>query len=373
MNGAWSTLEHHRGASHSVLVMAAAAPLFGALGWRWPGRRRGTALGWSLLAFLALVSHALLDTCTPYGTELLAPFSHRRFAIDAVSIVDLMITLPLLAAAIRARWGHDRQRSARFARGALVLAIAYLGLGWAQSQRALAWAREDLAATTFTPTAIRAMPTLGNVLVYRVIARDETGRFRVAHLSLSAPRTPRWYVLRDDEDPLIDAFERDPRSQLFERVAMGMAPIELMRGDMDFTVRMTDLRYGSLRDPRQSFLGVDAAFGLEGQPLGVERWRHDPDLGAELATLWAFLIGDDEKLSETLALRGQPARSPSCTSASSATAAVSLRRVRAPSPTPTKPCRSSMSRSYALQPPSGPSASTTRPARRRTASMTERS
>lgn len=296
--GEWNELLHHRGVSHSVLALTAAAPLLGALAWRWPGKKQGSVVSWMHLTFWALITHPLLDACTAYGTQLLAPFSSERFAIDAVAIVDPIYTLPLLMAVILARRGHDRKKSARFAAAMLAFTTAYLGVGFVQSQRAIAWAEEDLAAQGFESVDTRALPTLANQLVRRVIARDGEGEYRATIVSLSAPRPLHWFTVQDDDDPLVDLARRDERVRLFEWFTMGYAPVALVHEDDGFTVRVSDLRYGSTLDPRQSMWGADARFDREGNLLGVERWNtnRERDPRAEMAALWAHIIGDDAAL-----------------------------------------------------------------------------
>lgn len=305
LGGEWNELVHHRGISHSLLAHAIAAPLLGALAHRWPGRRQGTPLGWAHLTFWALVSHALLDACTSYGTQIVAPLSDRRFAWDAVPILDLAYSIPLLAVVVRARLGADRPQSARFAAGMLALTTAYLGLGFVQSRRAVAWAEDELRAARFEPVETRALPTLGNIFVFRAIARDAGGRTRVAMLSLSAPRTPRWYALRDDADPRVDAALASERGRLFRWFAMDMLHAELVHEEHGVVVRLRDMRYGSTRDPREALWGADARFTLEGELGEVERWnrRRELDVKAELGALWAHLVGDDTKLREAMASR----------------------------------------------------------------------
>ncbi len=310
IGGEWNELVHHRGVSHSLVALTVVAPILGALARRWPGQKQGSSLDWIHLTWWALITHPLLDTCTSYGTQLLAPLSDHRFAIDAVSIVDLAYTIPLLLAVLRARWGKDRRRSARFAAAMLALTTAYLGAGFVQSQRAIAWAEEELAAEGFASVETRALPTLGNLLVFRALARDGEGRYRVAILSLSAPRTPRWYAVRDDEDPLVAAARETERGRLFEWFAMRFSPAELVHEDHGFVVRVSDLRYGSMRDPRLSMWGADARFGLEGHLLEWTRWnrRGELDMQAELATLWAHVVGDDAKIAEEMVRAGPERR-----------------------------------------------------------------
>ena len=93
-------IRYHRGFTHSLL----AVPLFalaGALLGRYLGGDR-----WFkplfILGLAVLASHLLLDLATSYGTQLLSPFSRRRFALDWIFIIDPYFTALLLAGAIAA-------------------------------------------------------------------------------------------------------------------------------------------------------------------------------------------------------------------------------------------------------------------------------
>lgn len=292
--GEWASLVHHRGVSHSWIVETAAAPILGYLAWRSWGKREGRWWQWAHLTWWALVTHPALDVCTAYGTQLLAPVSTHRFAIDAVSIIDLAYTLPLLVAVLWAWRGEERERSRNVAIGALVLTTAYLTFGYAQSQRAIAWANRDLEAQGFAPVETRAMPTLGNLFVHRVAARDGQGRYRITLTSLTAPRPLEWYEAEDGDDRLVRVAMTSERGRIMRWFSMGYAQAELRHADDGgFVVRMSDLRYGSMVDPRQAMWGADARFDAQGRLLGVERWqaREELDMEREMATLWAYLVG----------------------------------------------------------------------------------
>ncbi len=53
---------------------------------------------WFWLVFLCLSTHALLDSFTVYGTQLIWPLSDHPFAISNIFIIDPLYTLPLLLA-----------------------------------------------------------------------------------------------------------------------------------------------------------------------------------------------------------------------------------------------------------------------------------
>src|SRR4029450_11156415 len=97
---------------------------------RAPPGGRGPAATWFRLFVLTILSHPLLDLCTTYGTVLLAPFSYRRFAIDAIAIIDPAYSLALATALGGGLARGVGTRPARVAAAsALALSTAYLVYG----------------------------------------------------------------------------------------------------------------------------------------------------------------------------------------------------------------------------------------------------
>lgn len=62
------------------------------------GKRFGTTTvkDWIWLYFLAILTHPILDSFTPYGTQLFLPFSDYRVAFNNISVADPFYTLPFL-------------------------------------------------------------------------------------------------------------------------------------------------------------------------------------------------------------------------------------------------------------------------------------
>ena len=289
--GEWATMVHHRGVSHSWVMETLAAPILGWLAWRFIAKREGSWWHWAHLAWWALVTHPALDLCTAYGTQLFAPISTHRYAIDAVSIVDLAYSVPLFVAALYARFGKIEGRSRRVAIGALVFSTLYLGVGWVQSQRAIAWAEEDLTAQAFESVETRALPSLGNILVYRVIARDARGRYRVTMLSHSTPRRLEWIALQHEEDPLVERTMESDRGRMLMWFGMDFSLFDLEPTDEGWTVRVRDLRFGRYAHPDQTFMGARFEYDREGNLLRAYRRRPDQDrggMGEDLAALWSY-------------------------------------------------------------------------------------
>lgn len=164
-------LEQHRGFTHALAFIPvgaaiAAVPFL---------LRRGARAKAGLLYATALAgwaTHGPLDSLTSYGTQLLWPFSDVRVAWNLVSIIDPMITFPLLlGVALAAVW-----RRARPAALALAWTLAWIGVGGLQHVRA-ASAQEALARVRgHEPVRARVDPTLANVVVWRSLYRTADGR-----------------------------------------------------------------------------------------------------------------------------------------------------------------------------------------------------
>jgi len=239
-------LDYHRHFTHALAFVPIGGAIAALLLWpvlrRWLPTRR-------LLLFCVLgyATHGLLDACTTYGTQLLWPFSDRRVAWNVVSVVDPGFTLPLLAlmgiALLR--------RSPRWSQAAVLLALAYLSLGWVQRERA-----EELLARVAADhgAAIErggAKPTFGNLLLWRGVWQSGDtlhavalrpgflGPDRVSPVATA----PRFVPERDV--PMLRADDRQARDLArFEHFSAGW----LVRLPADHGVLIGDLRYALLPD-----------------------------------------------------------------------------------------------------------------------------
>ncbi|MBL0342692.1 MAG: metal-dependent hydrolase [Bacteroidetes bacterium] len=88
-------LEVHRSYSHSMFTHLLIAIPLAWFSKKW--NKEDISLGkWYLFWFLALFTHALLDCCTTYGTQLLLPFTNYQVAFNNISVIDPLYTLPFL-------------------------------------------------------------------------------------------------------------------------------------------------------------------------------------------------------------------------------------------------------------------------------------
>ncbi len=91
---------YHRGFSHSFFVHLLVSPIIAWLITKIHPLTKIHYRKWILLVFLSLSTHALLDSLTVYGTQLLWPLTEYPFGISSLFIIDPGYTIFLLVAAV---------------------------------------------------------------------------------------------------------------------------------------------------------------------------------------------------------------------------------------------------------------------------------
>lgn len=259
----------HRGITHGLAFAFVAGP---ALGWgiarveRWRLRKRpdvepGPWRAWTVVAVLALVTHPLLDVFTVYGTQLLAPFSRRPFAVGSVFIIDLFYTLPLLAGLVVALV----RRAPRWA--VVGLAVSTLYLAWGAGAQAVVAARAARALPDARRLLVTPMPLQS--LYWRVEAERDGAVETFTH-ALGRPDT-----LWPDGRPVpLAAFPPD---------------VEASRG-------VQTLRWFSrdwlVRPEDAGDVVADARFGRGPDGTHVFRWRVGPGGALDALPFGGRLSGD---------------------------------------------------------------------------------
>lgn len=180
-------LEYHRHFTHSLFFIPFGGLICALVFYPLLGRRWNLSF-WQILCWcwLGYATHGLLDACTSYGTQLLWPFSHQRFAWDTISVIDPLITLPMLIFAACAA----RLKLKSYAYWGVVWGALYLGFGFIQHERALKLGNELASQRGHTPLRLEAKPSFANLIVWKTVYETED-RFYVDAVNpgLSHPHT----------------------------------------------------------------------------------------------------------------------------------------------------------------------------------------
>lgn len=124
-----------------------------------------------LLAFVAVLSHPLLDLLNTYGVRLLMPFSGRWFYGDTLFIVDPWAWLALGTGVVLSRRAARRglarpHLAARVATGLVLLYVAAMRLSGASAGRTVLNAME---ARGMTGARVMASPSIANPLRWNMV------------------------------------------------------------------------------------------------------------------------------------------------------------------------------------------------------------
>ncbi len=300
-HGPFGELLYHRGFTHSLWFGPVVGVLFGELVWRYFARRappRGdpdpgapAARGdWMALFVLVLFTHPLLDLFTAYGTQLLAPFSRQRFALNGVGIIDPLYSA-LLAGALAARLFVAAGTARRLAAAALALSTLYLGYGVHLNEQART-ALEARFARDGEPAHVRVYPTILQPWLRRFVARTRD-EVHVGLWTPLRPEVPVWGTFRPQEHPLIERALRTREGRIFSWFAMDEISARVIRARDRTVVEIDDLRYGTPGPPDQGLWGVRAVYDSRGRPLGpVRRYYRDAAARADLGGLWRAMWGE---------------------------------------------------------------------------------
>lgn len=301
--GDLGTMGTHRGLSHSLLVVPILA-LAIAFSWRWV--RRGAVRlpgscdqenspSFRLLfgcVFIAVLSHPLLDWCTSYGTQLFAPITSHRYAIDAVPIIDIIYT-PILVMTllscyvVRKLKSDSRNATLKIGWVGFALSIAYLAAGYAMNTKAVISMRrlssERVAEPAHGPfvAEYRAYPQPGTIFVWRTIRRssDRWTAARINVLFKTAPERIAWSEAIIVENDWVRRARELPAIKRFDWFAMGQIRAAYKRQAGMHFVEFHDMRYGLRPESVKSLWSLRVVFADSGRLVTIERILHHRNRG----------------------------------------------------------------------------------------------
>jgi inner membrane protein len=293
LGGELAEWKYHRGLTHGLWFGPVVGAALGWALWRWRGRSSGReAAGpapWIALAIVSLLAHPVADAFTSYGTLLLWP-SPRRFAWNALPIIDVLFSGALLLAVVVGRlWSRSPRAARAFAVGALAFCAAWDGYGLHLNRRAEDEARGQLKAVGVR-AEVHAYPVLLQPWLRRLVARDaQTDGIGVGWLSTWRPAPIEWHFFRSATGREVEAARRLEDVRMFEWFAMGQTAAGVRPRERGVMVELDDLRYGFPTDPEHGLWGVEVAIGPNGEARGPVRriWRPQPDVRLLLPWLWA--------------------------------------------------------------------------------------
>jgi inner membrane protein len=269
-------LEYHRQFTHS-LVFIPFGGLFCALLLYFPlARKRDISyLETWIYCTLGYATHAVLDSCTTYGTQLLWPFSTERFAWNTMSIVDPLFTFPILILVVVG----SRMRKPGLARIALLWAVIYPMFGLVQRDRAEDLGMQLAVQRGHKPIHLSAKPSFGNLLIWKIVYETES-RYYVDAVRVGFGRQiyPGDSVMKLDlarDFPWLDSDSQQATDiERFRWFSSGYLALDPDRENM-----VIDIRYSLLPNEIDALWGIllDPKAGSEDHVAFVTRREMTPE------------------------------------------------------------------------------------------------
>ena len=281
----------HRGISHSLLAIVF---LSLAIAWliRVVHRRNpacpsfGRAYSFAILVY---GTHVLIDCFTVYGTQVFAPFSDARVALNMMFIIDLFFTLPLILAPLFYLFmKRNRVLRRRLNGAALIWCSLYSIFATGMKWKADSAFEESLAASAITSERFHSAPTFSNVGLWRGLAETADGYY-IGYHSILAPGVPiKWEFV--PRDAMLLALLGDTRGvRTVKWFSRGFYTVQMEPGGI---LLFSDLRFGEFESGGRRHYMFNWKFLPDGDIEKVSTARPDPR--KLLKTVSSRLLGKTE-------------------------------------------------------------------------------
>ncbi len=283
----------HRGISHSILIMVAAAVALArplarchvAQGVK--GREMGGMVFW------AWSTHVLIDCLTTYGTQIFEPFSSERVAANLVFIVDPLVTLPLLVGLVLALRTESRQFAKRRKMMSLGIGVScvYLGSALMMKFRAEDEISADFKLAHQQGVLIAVAPTSFNTILWRGLIETETGYFLTYWSPFDSGESTYEFIPKKRD--LARAFEGEDALEALKWFSRGHW---VAREGKDGRLVIIDMRFTEIRTPKSGMLQPIFQWHLDRDENGEVRAPMERPTGLDypgaFGLLWRRIWGD---------------------------------------------------------------------------------
>lgn len=286
----------HRGLTHSFFFIALASPVYG---WLISKLSRAPVnwKQWTLLAFITQITHALLDSLTSYGTQILIPLSNKAVAVSSISVIDPIFTLPLIISCLFLLFKSNQWKYRQAcATAGIFLASGYLMFTVFNKYQVEQQFITQLEEKGVEIVDLEVKPTLLNNILWRGIAQTGDGIYQVGYFSTADGRDVIDFSEIDGNHHLLINHMHLTSVQRLIWISNGFFKIEEYNDGFIFN----DLRFGRVAE----FSGDDSPYAFsytlkkeaEASDFTVQRIELQIDRsreGSSVRKLWDRMFGLD--------------------------------------------------------------------------------
>lgn len=240
MGNAVKDFTFHRAESHAFFYMALATPLIAWLITKIHPQTKEYKIRWLFAVFLAFITHALLDSFTVYGTQLLLPFSNFPVGWSTIFVIDPIYTILLLAGLGALFFMKKNTKLAqRLNYAGLFLSSLYLLWGVGAKMHVNSIAENSLEKQNITVSQILSGPAPFNSLLWRVIGMTDSGYVEGVYSLLDESEEIE-FSFYSSQNELLDPIADDWNVKRLQWFSKGFYLVS----EINNKIVMTDLRMG---------------------------------------------------------------------------------------------------------------------------------
>jgi len=167
----------HRGFSHSILFAILLTIFFSEIAYKIYNKQY-KRLKWYLAFFLSIMTHAILDCFTTYGTQLFNPFSSQLISFNTIHVIEPVYTLTLLIGIvlvlIKKNMSLSRQHILKYS---IIISTTYLLWTFISKEIAQQSFIRELQCQKIRFQDIKVSPTPLNSLLWHGIVKTNNGYY----------------------------------------------------------------------------------------------------------------------------------------------------------------------------------------------------
>ncbi|HZH69799.1 MAG TPA: metal-dependent hydrolase [Flavobacteriaceae bacterium] len=283
-----TAIEIHRGFTHSIFFSVVFAPVFGWLISKIEPKSQTNWKDWSLLMFWGLITHALLDAFTTWGTQLFWPFE-LRLAFKTIFVIDPLYTLPFLFFLILTMFQKkESPKRKKYNTYGLLISTTYLFVTVVLKGITYSKFEEALVDQEIEFLKIQNKPAPLNTILWTANVATET-HFLIGDFSFFDSQPIKFYSFPKQHEKITE-IKSDPNLQRLINITEGWFTITEVNGDLF----LNDLRFGLLNNnfenPQFAFtyklIPKDETITIEENPKTRE------DAGKLMRELWTRIKGN---------------------------------------------------------------------------------
>lgn len=200
---------------------------------------------WTLMYALAFVTHSLIDTCTPYGTQVFEPFSSMRITFSNISIIDPLFTVPMLVGLIGVLLAREYPVERRWNRVGMGIAVVYLGITFAIKAHVNKVVERSMASQGISPENYTTYPTFLNSVLWQTTIRAKDAYYYGTYSLIDRPSDIEFLKLPNNPE-LLGPYEDHEFICILKWFSNGYYNVTK---NEDGTLTFNNLRFGLYGDP----------------------------------------------------------------------------------------------------------------------------